>query len=129
MVKGLMTQFTINVKVTGFVFFPALITSAKSILTMIGYIIKKRQIAMGIEMTGAPLIVIAIPSNVVAAPGATLPNKIPIIMHSTTHTERNFSKKLIPLPSSSFSELFVIIHLDLYVLFNIIQIRVIKKQI
>ena len=53
MVKGLMAQLIKSVRPTGFTFFPALSTSPKSILTMMGYIIKKRQTAIGIETTGA----------------------------------------------------------------------------
>ena len=54
-VNGLMAQFTNSVRPTDFPLRPALITSAKSIFTMIGYIMKKRQMAMGMEITGAPL--------------------------------------------------------------------------
>ena len=53
MAKGFMAQLTNRVRPTGFTFFPALTTSPKSIFTMMGYIIKKRQIAMRIETTGA----------------------------------------------------------------------------
>jgi hypothetical protein len=63
MVKGLIAQFTMRVRMTGFPLFPARITSVKSILTMMGYIMKKRQIAMGMEMTGAPLTLMAKPSR------------------------------------------------------------------
>jgi len=55
MVNGLTAQFANNVRVTGFGVFPARITRPKSILTIIGYIIKKRHIAIGIETTGASL--------------------------------------------------------------------------
>ncbi len=53
MVKGLIAQLTKRVRPTGFAFFPALMTSPKSIFTMIGYIMKKRQIAIGMDTTGA----------------------------------------------------------------------------
>ncbi len=53
MLKGLIAQLTKRVRPTGLAFFPALRTSAKSIFTMIGYIMKKRHTAMGIETTGA----------------------------------------------------------------------------
>ena len=53
-VKGLTAQLTKSVSPTGFTFFPAFNTSAKSIFTMMGYIMKNRQTAMGIETTGAP---------------------------------------------------------------------------
>ncbi len=53
MVKGLTPQFKNRVRRTGLGVLPALMTSAKSILTMMGYIMKKRQIAMGMETTGA----------------------------------------------------------------------------
>jgi hypothetical protein len=53
MENGLIAQFTKRVRVTGLIFLPALSTSAKSIFTIIGYIIKNRQRAIGIDMTGA----------------------------------------------------------------------------
>ena len=53
MVNGLMAQFMNSVRPTGRRDFPALRTSPKSIFTMIGYIMKKRQSAIGIEITGA----------------------------------------------------------------------------
>ncbi len=53
MVNGLMAQLTKSVSPTGFALRPAWRTSAKSIFTMIGYIMKKRQTAIGMEMTGA----------------------------------------------------------------------------
>ena len=49
MVKGLTAQLTNKVKPTGLMLFPAFRTSAKSIFTIIGYIIKKRHIAIGSE--------------------------------------------------------------------------------
>jgi len=52
-VKGLIAQFTKSVRLTGLIFCPAFRTSAKSIFTMMGYIMKKRQTAIGIEITGA----------------------------------------------------------------------------
>ena len=38
---------------TGLAFFPALITSPKSIFTMMGNIMRKRQRAIGMDTTGA----------------------------------------------------------------------------
>jgi hypothetical protein len=55
MVKGLTAQLMNRVRNTGLPLLPALITSPKSIFTMMGYIMKKRQTAMGMETTGAPL--------------------------------------------------------------------------
>ena len=55
MVNGLIAQLTKSVRQTGLPLLPAFITSAKSILTMMGYIMKNRQIAMGMETTGASL--------------------------------------------------------------------------
>jgi len=52
-VKGLTAQFTKRVSPTGRRFRPALSTSAKSIFTMIGYIMKNRHTAIGIDTTGA----------------------------------------------------------------------------
>lgn len=51
-VKGLIPQLTAQVRSTGFVLFPAFRTSPTSILTMMGYIMKKR--AMAMDTTGAP---------------------------------------------------------------------------
>ena len=55
MVNGLTAQLTNRVKNTGLPLLPALTTSPKSILTMMGYIMKNRQMAMGMDTTGAPL--------------------------------------------------------------------------
>jgi hypothetical protein len=88
MVKGLTAQLINSVRNTGLPLLPALMTSPKSIFTMMGYIMKKRQTAMGMETTGAPLTVIAMPSNVWATPGAILPSRIPPTMHNSTQTER-----------------------------------------
>jgi len=49
MVKGLITQLIPKVMATGLGVFAVLTTSAKSIFTIIGYIIKNRQIAMEID--------------------------------------------------------------------------------
>jgi len=99
MVNGFMTQLTKSVKNTGLPLLPALITSLKSILTMMGYIMKNKQTAMGIDTTGAPLTKMDRPSRYWATPGATLPSRIPAIMHSTTHRERKRSKTLVILRS------------------------------
>ncbi len=63
MVKGLTAQLTKSVRPTGLAFFPALRTSAKSIFTMMGYIMKKRHTAMGMETTGASSTYMASPSR------------------------------------------------------------------
>ena len=88
MVNGLMAQLTNSVNQTGFPLLPALMTEAKSIFTMIGYIMKNRQIAMGMETTGASLTERAIPSSVRAKPGAALPSRMPATMQSPTQTVR-----------------------------------------
>jgi len=49
MVNGLIAQLINKVRTTGLGVFTALTTSTKSIFTIIGYIIKNRQIAMGID--------------------------------------------------------------------------------
>jgi hypothetical protein len=64
---------------------------------MIGYIIKNKQTAIGIETTGAPLTYIAIESSFVAKPGATLPRTIPPTMQRPTQTVKYLSKKPIPV--------------------------------
>ena len=55
---------------------------------MMGYIMKNRQTAIGIDTTGAPLTEIAMPSRVRARLGASFPRAIPATMHSATHTVR-----------------------------------------
>ncbi|MBA7553613.1 hypothetical protein ES705_46207 [subsurface metagenome] len=52
-VKGFIAQLANKVSPTGLIDFPAFNTSPKSIFTIIGYIIKNRQTAIGIETTGA----------------------------------------------------------------------------
>ena len=88
MVKGLTAQFMKSVSPTGLTLLPALTTSAKSIFTMIGYIMKNRQIAIGIDTTGAPFTDMASSSNVFASSGASLPRATPPTMHRPTHTVR-----------------------------------------
>ena len=97
MVNGLMAQFRMRVRPTGLTLLPALTTSPKSILTMMGYIIKKRQIAMGIETTGAPPTSTVRPSRNRATSGASRPSRIPAPMHRITQTVRYFSKNPSPL--------------------------------
>jgi RNA binding exosome subunit len=54
---------------------------------MIGYIMKKRQIAMGIETWYTER-----ESKVVATLGAILPRRIPAAMHRATHRVKYLSK-------------------------------------
>ena len=98
----------IRVRKTGFPLRPALTTSAKSILTMMGYIMKKRQMAIGIDTTGAPFTDIAIPSRERATPGAILPRSIPATMQRPTHTVRYLSKTLFILLVSLFDAILPI---------------------
>jgi hypothetical protein len=63
MVNGLIAQLTKRVRATGLTFCPAFRTEAKSIFTMIGYIMKNKATAIGIEMTGASPIYIESPSR------------------------------------------------------------------
>jgi hypothetical protein len=86
----------ISVRITGLTFLPALITSEKSIFTIIGYIMKKRQTAIGIDTTGAPSIFIDKESNLAAACGAIFPSAIPAAIQRITQTVRYFSKKESP---------------------------------
>ena len=90
-----MAQLINSVKKTGFPLLPALMTSPKSILTMIGYIMKNRQMAIGMETTGAPLTEIDILSSVFAKLGAILPKMIPPTMHNPTHNVRYRSNRLL----------------------------------
>jgi|GEM_PF-5579966 len=87
-VKGLIAQLTNRVRKTGLPDLPALTTSAKSIFTMMGYIMKKRQMAMGIETTGAPLTKMDRPSRVRARFGAILPSRMPPTIQRATQIVR-----------------------------------------
>jgi hypothetical protein len=102
MVKGLTHQFTKRVRKTGFPLFPALTTLAKSILTIMGYIMKNRQMAIGIETTGAPFTFMDMESSLEANPGAIFPSKIPPRMHNATQTVRYRSKILFISRFSQF---------------------------
>ena len=66
---------------------------------MMGYIMKKRQMAMGMETTGAPFTVMAMPSRAWARPGASLPRAIPPMMQSPTQSVRWRSKRFMDLLS------------------------------
>ena len=101
MVKGFTAQFTNRVSRTGLRFLPALSTSAKSIFTMMGNIMKKRQTAMGTETTGAPPTETAMPSRLLANPGAAFPRRMPPTMERTTQRVRYRSKN--PRPCDDFS--------------------------
>lgn len=71
---------------------------------MMGYIIKKRQIAIGIEITGASPMYMDRLSRYVATSGAYRPRSIPRAIQINTQTVRYFSKKPRPL---DFCEDFV----------------------
>jgi hypothetical protein len=58
---------------------------------MMGYIIKNRQMAMGMDTTGDSFTYMARPSKNFAVPGANFPIIIPDVMHNITHNERYFS--------------------------------------
>jgi hypothetical protein len=94
-VKGLMHQLTMRVRRTGRALLPAATTSAKSIFTMIGYIMKNRQIAIGMDTTGAPPTSRVMPSRERARPGARRPSVIPAIMQRRTQTVRRRSNPSI----------------------------------
>lgn len=93
-VNGFTAQLMNKVKKTGRPLLPAVTTRAKSILTIIGYIIKNRQTAIGIETTGAPSMRNVILSSAFAASGAILPSTMPPTIHSSTQTVRYRSKML-----------------------------------
>jgi len=99
-VKGLIAQLTNSVRPTGLALLPALRTSAKSILTMMGYIMKNRQIAIGIDTTGALPTYTARPSSVRANWGAILPRMIPPTIQRMTQAVRYFSKTFNPFVSN-----------------------------
>ena len=101
-VKGLTAQLIKRVSRTGLVFCPALSTSAKSIFTMMGYIIKKRQTATGMETTGAPPTDNVKPSRYETSPGAVLPKTIPAAIHRMTQTVRYRSNALSPFGVGGF---------------------------
>ena len=87
-VNGLIPQFTTNVNNTGLGLRPALTTAPKSIFTMIGYIMKNKQMAIGIETTGAPFTFNDKPSSHRASPGASSPRLMPATIHRATHVVR-----------------------------------------
>jgi hypothetical protein len=58
---------------------------------MMGYIIKNRQMAIGMDTTGDVFTYMARPSKNVAIPGANFPIIIPDAMHNITQSERYFS--------------------------------------
>ncbi|MCK7508489.1 MAG: hypothetical protein MZV70_33515 [Desulfobacterales bacterium] len=99
-VKGFTHQLMKSVRRTGLPLLPARTTLPKSIFTIMGYIIMNRQIAMGMETTGAPPTVIDMESRVLAKVGAALPSSIPATIQSATHTVRYFSKGLLILLSA-----------------------------
>ena len=103
MVKGFTHQLTNSVRSTGLALFPAATTSAKSIFTMIGYIMRKRQIAIGIETTGAPSTSSVMPSSVRANPGAIRPSAMPATMQRSTHTVSRRSKPCMRRSEFSWS--------------------------
>ena len=88
MVKGLMAQLTKRVRATGFGVFPASITFLKSIWSMMGYIMKKRQIAIGMDT-----LAYWIPFRVSEMAGKARPNPIPAIMQRITQSDRYFPKR------------------------------------
>ena len=87
-VKGLIAQLMNRVSATGLTALPARTTSWKSIFTMIGYIMKKRHSAIGIDTTGAPSTVMAMATSDSATPGASLPRAMPTTIQRATQTER-----------------------------------------
>ena len=87
-VNGLIPQLIIRVINTGFGVFADFITCVKSIFTMIGYIIKNKQMAIGIETWYMEKSFRAI-----AKSGAFFPIKIPAKIQSSTQIVRYCSKK------------------------------------
>jgi hypothetical protein len=87
MVKGLIAQLMKRVRATGFGVFAALTTRAKSIFTMMGYIMKKRQMAMGRETWYKDKA-----SRVYARVGAIFPSVMPAPIQTMTQMVRYFSK-------------------------------------
>jgi hypothetical protein len=92
MVNGFMAQFTKRVRPTGLAFLPAFRTSAKSILTMMGYIMKNRHTAIGMDTMGALPTYIARLSKYLDSSGANLPKTMPPTIQTATHKVRYFSK-------------------------------------
>ncbi len=96
-----MAQLINNVKATGLGVFAALNTSEKSIFTMIGYIIKNRQTAIGMDTSYTER-----ESSLDESVGANLPKKIPAPMQSNTQSVKYFSK--IDNPFVFFNYIFLI---------------------
>ena len=86
MVKGLIAQLMNSVSSTGLPLRPAWITEAKSIFTMMGYIMKNRQMAIGNRDDRRAVHVQRHAVQRAGEPGATLPSRMPPRMHSPTHT-------------------------------------------
>ncbi|MBA7673249.1 hypothetical protein ES703_81441 [subsurface metagenome] len=87
MVKGLIAQLMIKVRITGFGVFAAETTWAKSIFTMMGYIMKNRHTAMGIDTR-----YMESESSFTAISGAILPKAMPAPMQTRTQRVKYFSK-------------------------------------
>jgi L-asparaginase II len=81
MVNGLIAQFITRVKMTGLGALTAFTTSLKSICSIMGYIMAKRNIATGI-LTWATCREL----RSWAAAGKAAPRPIPARMHNATHT-------------------------------------------
>ncbi len=88
MVNGLIAQLIKRVSPTGLGVFAAFNTSAKSILTMIGYIIKNKHMAIGMDTR-----YIEREFSLKASSGIASPMPIPAPIQSITQSVRYFSKK------------------------------------
>ena len=87
-VNGLIAQLIKRVSPTALGVFATFNTSAKSTLTMIGYIIKNRHIAIGMDTR-----YIESESSLNARSGIASPRPIPAPIQITTQSVRYFSKK------------------------------------
>jgi hypothetical protein len=87
-VNGLIAQFMKRVRQTALGVFVTFSTSAKSILTIIGYIIKNRHTAIGMDT-----LYIERESSLKARSGIIYPMPIPAPIQSITQSVRYFSKK------------------------------------
>src|SRR5690606_13317559 len=90
-VKGLISQFVVQVTISPFGFFVALTMLEKSIFSIIGYIMSHIRIATGMDTFAYSNLL-----KVSGIAGINCPIATPAIMHAATHSVRYFSKNPNP---------------------------------
>jgi hypothetical protein len=87
MVNGSTAQLAIRARAIGLGLRTDLLTFSKLVCTIIGYIMAKRQIAIGIEMWGTSGL-----AKISATRAKNLPKIVPAATHGATHNVRQFSR-------------------------------------